>query len=178
MKSIALISGFLLCPVAFAYQGYGVCNYGKENLQSVVCYGPTMLKESQVTGDIKVTGPLRAYHVVAGGVSVTGPVLIENSAIHGLVNVIGDFSAVKDDFASDLNITSQVVTLNQSTVHGSITIHASEGEPRLKLQCSTAVAGSVTFSDKPGVVEVTEDSIVQGKVINGEIAFVKLTCPN
>jgi hypothetical protein len=161
----------------YAYQTYGICNYGKETLSSVVCYGPTVLKETKVEGGIKVTGPLRAYHVTANTITVVGPAVIENSIINGTVAVIGQLATYKADFVGDIDITGAEAVLRQSKVRGSIVLHSNQTEPHLKLQCGTAVAGSVNFSDKPGIVEVTDDSIVQGKVVNGDIAFVKSKCP-
>lgn len=177
MRQYGALCLMMVCLPAFAYEAYGICNHGKENLSTVVCYGPTVLKETTVAGEIKVTGPLRAYDVTSGGVNVVGSVSLEKSMVKGRVVIVGPFSAQQTDFVGDMDMTSNEAVLSQTKVRGSIVLHSSQTEPHLKLQCGTIVTGSVTFADKPGIVEVTDDSIVQGKVVNGDIAFVKMQCP-
>jgi hypothetical protein len=161
---------------AYAYKVFGICNYGKGIVANVICYEPTVLVETTVKGDIKIAGSLTAKKIKANAVTVAGSVDLEDSQIGGLVDVTGTFISKGVDFKKGLNITSSSIELINTIVRGSIIITSENAKPYLKLSCQTTVTGSVLFQGKAGVIEVSEDSIVQAKVINGSMEFVKVKC--
>lgn len=161
---------------AFAYSGYGLCNYGKETIASVICYGPTVMKGTTVTGDIKVTGSLQAETISAQALVIEGAATISDAQIDGYVNVTGEFSADHVKFKKGVAITSYDITFNHSTVGGLVTITSPDKTPYVQVQCSSVITGAILFDGKAGVVQLTGDSIVKGKVINGSMEFVERTC--
>lgn len=166
LAGIAIILG----SSAFAYTGFGVCNFGNQSVDAVICNEPTVMKETHVAGDIKVTGALHAENISARGIFVTGSVDIKNSQVSGAVNVTGSFSADNVQFAQGIAITSKEVTLNKSKVNGMVTM-TSDKSPHLYV-CSSEITGSIFFDGAAGVVSVTGDSKI-GKVSNGSLIFVK-----
>jgi cytoskeletal protein CcmA (bactofilin family) len=173
--------GLLLCLLflmnhSFAYSGYGICNYGKETVSAIVCYGPTVLKGTTVTGDIKVTGSLQAESISAEGLLIEGSATLSDARINSFVNVAGDFSADHVTFKKGVAITSHTIAFNHSTVGGLVTITSAEKTPYVQVQCSTVINGAILFDGKSGVVQITGDSIVKGKVVNGSMEFVERTC--
>lgn len=175
MKQVWLSFIFMI-SAAHAYTGFGICNFGKETVSAVVCYGPAVLKDTTVTGDVKVAGPLRAANVTMGAMSITGTADIQDSTVGGLADVIGSLNANRVTFKKSLTVTSNSVVLSHTTVNGEVTISSKSSKPYLKMQCGSTITGALTFDGAEGVVQITDDSIIQGKIINGTIEFVKKSC--
>lgn len=167
---------FIGVSYAYAYTGYGVCDYGKNVVDEVVCYGPTVMKGTTVKGDIKVTGPFQANNISAKNLVIEGPVEISNSQIAGSVKTAGEFSADHVEFKKGVAVTANNVVLNHSVVNGLMTITSNQKTPYLQVQCSSVITGAVLFDGKAGVVQITGESLVKGKVVNGAMEFVKRSC--
>lgn len=166
----------LLASTANAYVGFGVCNFGKEVVPSVVCYGPAVLKQTTIQGDMKIAGSLSAENITVGAMTVSGDTDIANSTVNGASDITGALHSDHTNFGKGINIQGEDVLLNHSVIKGSMTISSSNNTPYLKIQCSSAITGTVVFDGKPGVIQITGDSAVQGKVTNGAMEFVKKSC--
>lgn len=176
MKLLLCIMLFCSIPAAQAYTGFGVCNYGKQTIPSVVCYGPTVLKQTTVNGDINISGSLTAENISARSLMIEGDVELKNSQITGTVNITGSLDAEYVQFSQGVAVEADTVILNHSKVNGLMTITSNDKNPYLQLQCGSVITGSVLFDGKAGVVQITGDSLVQGKVVNGSQEFVKRDC--
>jgi hypothetical protein len=161
---------------AHAYTGFGVCNYGKETVDSVICYGPTVLVQTTVTGNIKVTGSLQAENISVKNLVIEGSVDIKNSEVKGTVNIAGALMSDHVEYKKGVAVTSDKITLNNTRVNGLMTVTSKQNSPYLQVQCNSVITGAVLFDGKAGVVQITGDSLVQGKVVNGSLEFVKRTC--
>lgn len=167
---------FSLSVAALAYQGFGICNHGKETLANVICYGPTVLKETTVIGDIKVAGPLTAIHVSAGSLTINGAVDLQDTKVKGIVNVTGNLTATDTEFQKNVVLDATDINLHHSRVVGSMIVNSSSKNPNILMECGSVIKGSLTFSGKAGVIQITDDSIVVGKITNGSMIFIKKTC--
>lgn len=172
----AVFSIFFLVPQSQAYTGFGICNFGKETVPTVVCYGPTVLKDTTVSGDMKVAGPLTAENISAISVTVTGSADITNSTIKGPVTVTGSLNADNVTFQQDLTLNAEQVHFNHVKIKGSVLISSGDKTPYLVMECGTSIKGTLTFQGKAGVIQITDDSIAQGKVTNGAMIFIKKKC--
>lgn len=172
----ALLLELLFAQGAFAYTGFSICNYGKETVPTVICYGPAVLKGTTVSGDLKVAGQLTAVNISAGSLSITGDADIQNSKISGTVEATGRFSATNVTFQKGLTLTSSYVLLHKTNVKGDVIISSSSDTPHLVMECGTLVTGVVKFIGKAGIIEITDDSIIQGKIGNGSMIFEKKKC--
>lgn len=171
---ISLLSGSML---AHAYSGFGVCNHGNETVDSVMCDGPAVLKQTTVKSNLNVTGTLHAEGIsVAAGMTVLGATEISNSEVNGEVKISGDLSADHVQFKKGVAVDSSSVILNHTMVNGMLIVTSPDKTPYVQVQCSSGVKGSVMFDGKPGVVQVTGDSDVAGKIVNGSTEFVKRSC--
>lgn len=169
-------SAMLLASAAHAYTGFGMCNFGKENMSHVVCYGPAVLKGTNVSGDMKVAGPLSADSISAGTITIAGTVKMLNSKVIGEANIVGTLDANNVEFMKNVNITSNSITLSHSKLDGTIKVTEHQSRPQLLIECGTIITGSVIFTDKAGIVQMTDDSSVQGKIVNGSQEFVRKSC--
>lgn len=172
---LACFIAFLYSPV-FAYTGFGVCNYGKESISSVVCNGPTVLKETTINGDIKITGSLQADSISVKSIMVTGSTQLSWSQVSGTVKIVGALDADHVEFKQGIAVESDSINLDHTKINGLLTVTSSNSNPYVQVTCGSTITGSVFFDGKPGVVQVTGDSIVQGKVVNGSLEFVKRPC--
>lgn len=180
MKAVSI--GFVLAAIlastspAYAYVGFGICNFGAETVASVLCYGPTILNATTVTSNVKVSGPLSANKSSTGSVTIRGRVNLKDSTIKGKVDIKGNLSAHRVKFENDIFISSNQTLISNSTVNGSIVINSKDSKSYLILQCGTKVAGSITFNGDKGWIQISDDSVIKGQVINATIEFIKRQC--
>lgn len=171
-----LIVLVMIASKAYAYIGFNVCNYGAQTLSAVVCYGPTVLKQTTVTGDVKVAGTFDATGVSMAGLIIAGNVTIADSKVTGNAEVIGSLHAKRVIFQQNVTVTSADIDLSQTNIKGSLNITSKDTNPTLSMACGTVVKGGVTFNGKAGILQITDDSAVQGKIVNGSMEFVKKPC--
>jgi hypothetical protein len=156
-----------------ALTGYGLCNFGKEKIASITCFGAAKLSQTIVTGDIAVTGPLLADNSQLQAMDVKGVAKLTHSSVKTNTQVTGFLTADHGTFEGDVHITSDHTILNASTVKGSITISSPHIHPTLELHCGSTISGSVTFKGLSGVIQKSRDSVVNGKITNGVVATVE-----
>lgn len=159
---------------AYGYKGFDICNFGVETVPSVVCYGPAVLKGTTVAGDLKVTGPLTAEKVTVGSLNITGATDLIDTTVSGTVQVTGNLTATNVVFSKGLTLNSDKIVLHKVKVRGAVNI-TSSSSPNLTMEC-TSIRGDVTFNGKAGIVQITDDSVVTGKVNNGSMIFIKSKC--
>ncbi|MFZ2315224.1 MAG: hypothetical protein WAW86_06165 [Gammaproteobacteria bacterium] len=180
MKGLRLFAlGILsISSAAFAFDPYGVCHLNNETVDSMVCYGPAVLKDATIKGDVKVSGALTGTNINSNAVMSGGAANLKDSTIKGLADINGDLDANHVDFGHGLLVTANHIRLNASSVVGSIVVDIdNEHSPQVYLECGSTVSGNVEFKGKKaGLVQVTDDSLVKGKVINGTMEFVRKIC--
>lgn len=174
---ILVMLNMIALPAISAQKDTGVCVYGNETLDSVVCYGPTVMKQTIVKGDIKVVGTLRAENISARKLQVEGAVEIRNSVISQSTIVAGSLTADTVEFKQGVAIESDSIMLTNSKVNGMITVTSPVKTPYLQVLCGSVVTGAVLFDGKAGVIQTTGDSLVQGNVSNGSRMRVEQKCP-
>ena len=178
MKGI-LCTGLIimsLISIAYGYTGFGICNFGKEQVDQVICYGPTVLKDTIILQEVKVAGPLKADNVTMGSMMVTGTVNIAHSTIKGAAELTGTLNAEQVNFKQGLSVVSEQVVLNHSVIIGPFKINSQHQTPYVDLNCGTKVAGPIIFDGIMGVVRKTEDSMVEGKIKNGKMENSNKKC--
>ena len=176
IRVVGILLIALSANVAQAYVGFGVCNFGDQKVDSVVCYGPAVLKQTTIAGDLKVAGTLDAQHITVQGMSVEGAANISDSEVGGAVSITGNLTSNQVNFQKDVDVTADNISLSHTNIKGSLTIHSNSNSPYLVMQCGTVIRGTVVFADKAGVIQITGDSIVAGKIKNGSMEFIKADC--
>jgi hypothetical protein len=174
MKGLLSIASMLLVVTSSAYanEQFNVCNYGKETIASVTCYGPAVLLDTSVTGNMNVSGAVRATNFKVNDMKVAGSAILTKGKVEGAVDVAGNFEAYGVEFMQSLHLTTNTALFDRSIVRGAITMH-SDKDPVVVVQCGTTVVGSITFEGKPGIVRVTtDDSMIQSKIVNGDLELV------
>ena len=76
----------------------------------------------------------------------------------------------------DISVTSDSVTLANTKLDGSIKVTYQQSKPTVLVECGTIVSGNIIFAGKPGVVQMTNDSSLQGKIVNGTQEFLQKKC--
>jgi hypothetical protein len=176
MKRILIALACLTAWQAHAYTGFGICNFGKETVDKIICYGPTVLKATTILGDVKIAGSFKAFDVIMGPLTVAGAASVQNSTIKGDANITGDFQGSKVTIDRDLMVIGNRASLEHSNVKGAISITSTAAKPQLVLTCGTTVKGSVVFTRQEGVIQITDDSLIEGGVKNGQMEFIKKAC--
>lgn len=173
-----MILGLFICSTAWAYDPYGVCHLSGNTVDKVICDGPAVLVDANVKGNIKVTGTLTATNVITEGELASGAATLKKVTVKGLALIGGDLNAERSTFNQNLQVTANKTRLNGCSVKGSVVIDMNnEYAPSVKVECGSLIDGDVEFKGKkPGLVQVTDDSFLRGKVINGTMEFVRETC--
>lgn len=173
---ISTCATLMFSASCLADANFGSCSHGKENLDSVICYGPAILKDTTVRGNIKVVGPLTAKNVMARSMQVTGEANVENTKVADLVEVTGYLKAVSSHFFKGLTVQGDNVLLNGTIVSGDVTVSSTATKPYFRMQCGSSVTGNVIFGGIAGVVQVSDDSSLVGKIQNGVMEFIRVKC--
>jgi hypothetical protein len=108
--------------------------------------------------------------------NVIGATQLANSEVRGSVKVVGDLNADNVNFKKGIAIESDKIMLNHSSVNGLVIVTSNQKTPYVQIQCGSDVKGPVMFDGKAGVVQVTGDSVLRGKIVNGSTEFVKRDC--
>lgn len=169
---------FSISSATFAFNPYGVCLLNKETVDKMICHGPAVLKDATIKGDVKVSGALTGTNINAKGVMIGGGATLKDCTINGLADINGNLDASRVDFEQNLLVTAGDIRLSDSSVKGSIVVDMdNEHSPRVYLECGSIVSDNVEFKGKKaGLVQVTDDSSVKGKVVNGTMEFVRKIC--
>ncbi len=175
MRYLLLLILLIINP-AFAYVGFNVCNHGQETLDTVVCDGPGVLKQTTIKGNVQVSGTLQASEIKANDLKVLGATELSDSSISGEVNITGSLTADQVQFGKGVAVTSDKIILKHTIINGTLIVTSPDTTPYIQVQCGSVIKGSVLFFGKPGVVQVTGDSVVQGKIVNGATEFIKQDC--
>jgi hypothetical protein len=162
---------------------YGNCNYNKQTVADITCYGTATIIDSTVTGTINVFGPLTMTNVTANDVIVKGPLTmtyasvndievkgplnVNSSTVKGLASVDGPVEATRSTFEKDVFSASNFVMLSSSQVVGKVTEKSSDEKAILKMTDKSIISGNVEFSGQTGQVILDSQSKVMGTVING-----------
>lgn len=173
MRNFALCVAFfsILISVSSSVnaEGTGGCAFGKETILDPLCYGPTTLAETTVTGKMSVAGQLDAQNSSMGTVEVAGVANMDGSNVKGDTHLMGPMTANRSIFGGDLSIDSDKMTLSASIVKGSITVKSAQAGPVLELTCGTTVVGGINFQGQPGIIKKTGDVLIEGRITNGTI---------
>lgn len=161
---------------AYAAEDQIGCRFGHQTLSSMVCYGPTILKQTTVTGNAQIAGPMTATGVEMGSMTIIGASKLQDATVSGQAEIDGELQASETDFEKDLSVAASNIMLDNSSVDGSIKITSENDVPHVKVLCGSIVTGSITFNGVPGVVEMSEDSIIEGDVVNGKIEGANKKC--
>lgn len=160
----------------FAYSGFGVCNHGKETLANVTCDGPSVLKQTMVNGNIEIAGTLHAEGISASAITVLGGAELANANINGQAKIVGALNADNTVFKKGVAVESDQIILNHTVINGNLIVTSKDKTPYVQLQCSSVIKGFILFDGKAGILQVTGDSLAQGKIQNGSTEFVKRSC--
>ena len=161
---------------AYAYTGFGICHFGKENIDKLICYGPTVLKETHIIHELKVAGMLNAKDATMGSLMITGAAKLDNVTVEGAAEITGVLKANKVRFQQGLNIIAHRIYLNQSSVVGPVKINSETDTPYLEMICGSKISGPIEFDGREGIIRMTSDSNIQGKVTNGKIENIQKKC--
>lgn len=181
MQQKTLFSGTVLFLLLWmsgshAQSGFGICSYHDQTVPSVTCYGPAWLTKTTVTGETKVAGPLKASQSSLSTMQVKGVVQLQDTTIKHDASIMGYLTSQNSHFEHGLSIATDKVSLSSSTVTGMLEINSTSKQPVVELYCHSTIAGSVSFGEQAGVVQMTSDSLINGKVNNGTIEIVKRAC--
>ncbi len=173
---ICFLSLAFVTSNAFANDHFGVCYYGNQTVDHIVCTGPTVVNEVTVKTNMNVAGSLRANKCTVGTLTINGSVTMNDSTIKGATTIVGELNATGVKFNDNVSITAKQARLNHVTINGSITMISTDPKPVLLVQCGTLITGSVIFKGTKGWVQMSNDALVQGKVENATIEFVSRQC--
>lgn len=166
LGAIVVHGGVLHCS-----EGYGMCNYKKETLESINVNGSANLDETKVLGRTVVNGSLSANESSMNTLQVNGQAQLKDCSISGEAIINGALSADNTTFDGEISAASQRITLEGCSV-ASIRMRetASYSRPQVvELRRGTKVSGSITVESGNGEVWLFSDSQVAGEVVGAKV---------
>lgn len=134
-------------------------------------YGKTRLEDVEITGNSVIAGALTMQDsIIAGNLEAKGMVQLENAIVEGEATIFGLLKARDSAFENVLTLFAEKVELNDTTVRALVLEAIKPAKPQLvKLEEDSLVEGDIVFksNDYPGKVKCSNDSRVEGSVING-----------
>jgi hypothetical protein len=124
--------------------------------------GSASLTGTKFTGDLMLTGPLKASQVKFQGVNVTGAVSLDSSQVLGDAHIIGPLQATATTFQKNLTINAVDILLTDATTKDII---VESSQPSTLLLTNTTVNGNIVFKGAHGTI-TNVHSTIHGKVIN------------
>ncbi|MBX9704720.1 MAG: hypothetical protein K5Q00_00565 [Gammaproteobacteria bacterium] len=149
----------------------GIVTCGSGTVTNVIGNGLVQLNGTTVTGAVITNGSLIAKNAILNKVKANGSSSLTNTKVSGASYFNGLLNSVGSSFLQPLTLGSGNSTLD-STSTTDITVTASKPpiQQKLTLQNASKVMGSITFQQGNGLVNLSSDSSISGKVNGGKIA--------
>jgi hypothetical protein len=156
---------------------YGSCNYSKQTVADITCYGPATIDGTTVTGTINVFGPLTMKNVTANDVIVKGPLTMNQATVNN-VTVQGTLTMINAS-ANDVTVQGPLNSTS-STVKGQVSAEGPvEATYSTFEQSIFSASNSVTLSSSQVIGNVTEKSsngqavlkMIGKSVVSGNVEF-------
>jgi len=149
----------------------GIVSYGKETMDSLEGNGFISLDGTQVRGKVSVNGNLKAQNATIGFLVCNGHANLQDCVIFGTSEVKGFMNAAKTEFQAGIIAGTQKIYLTDCATE-SLTIKDVSwaiGPQSVELKGNTVVKGSIIFESNKGVVYLSDQSRILGKVIGGNV---------
>ena len=145
---------------------YGSCNYSKQTVADITCYGPATIDGTTVTGTIKVFGSLKMNNTTANDVTVNGPLTMNHANVNN-ITIKGPLTMTYAS-ANDIDVKGPL-NINSSTVKGVTSVDGPVEAARSTFEKDVfSASNSVTLSSSQVIGNVTEKS-------SNEQAILKMT---
>ncbi len=132
--------------------------------------GATMFDGATVAGKTKINGKLEAKDSSLQDLNVNGSVTLEKTQVKGAAYINGSLRAKDSSFSKVIDIASNNIFL-ESTTTTDITVRESDSQTQqtIALLDHSKINGSINFEQGNGIVYVSKDSNITGKVTGGTI---------
>ena len=180
---LILFSCLTLCGAVYAENPcqstsgpYGPMTCSGGITPSISANGPVTMTDTIVEQTAQVNGDLTAEKVTFGSLTVNGKVTLHTVLVKGSTVISGDLSAQKTTFQDTLTISTNTVQLADCHTADLIIDNSGDGivSPQiLHLSEGSIVDGDVTFKAGDGIVRMSPDSKITGKVIGGKVVYTE-----
>lgn len=145
---------------------YGLLSASNQTFSNITLHGPANVEKCMFLGATTLMGMLTASDSVFEELAMSGVCELKNTIISGILSLKGLLRAENSTF-NTIEASTTALTLKNSVVEN-IIIQASEVTPQyVYLKNNSCVHGNVIFKGGDGIVMVTPDSKVHGKIIGG-----------
>lgn len=150
----------------------GSVTCGNGSLDRLSGNGIVTLNSTTVTGPTTVNGVLSAEGANFETLDVNGSADLSNCIVNQSGNIKGALSAQSTKFRSILNVYSSTTKLINTKITTDLHIHHTDSKKQVVyLEKSTEISGNIIFDDRNGVVIISKDSKISGKVVGGKISY-------
>ncbi len=140
-------------------------------LSDVVVYGNAAMAEVRLH-TLLVHGTAALTHVtMSGGIIIRGPAHITQGEVLGQVRLDGGVNATSTHFAKTILLIKHSGTFSHCII-AAIQAKDIPAGTIIAIKDDTIVNGDITFIGTPGIVHLSKDSKISGKVINGKVVTV------
>ena len=151
--------------------GVVVCD--QQKMSSLTVNGPVTLNGGRF-GPVLIRGSLRSNQVTfQKSVQVRGPASFDRDHVYSGVKITGNIQCLASQFDGAVNVMSSssrfnACKMNSIVMSGDDTLRT----PALYLRDHSMVSGDISFKNKPGIVYLSANSHIYGRVNNGTIKMI------
>ena len=138
---------------------------------SAEIHGPVVNSKNGVFKDLKIIGPINGEKIICESLVVMGPVIISDLEVKEKMQVIGMMN-VKRASIKDLEVTSDKINLTDSKIRNIIVNKNNDKVQKLILD-RIIVSGDISFESGKGMIELSRDSKIAGKITGAIVANKK-----
>lgn len=132
--------------------------------------GSTQLSQTTVMGESKINGRFTATDSSLNTLKVNGAVSLRQTQVKGVSHINGSLTAVGSHLSKEMTIKSQSITLDSTTAQDIIVKQESDDSPqKVILKNHTKINGFISFEQGNGIVYLSKDSSMTGKIRGGKI---------
>lgn len=171
-KIAVLLGVLVIFSASYAETIYGPCNFSNRAFDDLTCMGPANLNNVTVKDELKVMGLLNAKKSDFNDLDVKGVANITKTTITGNVTVYGPLDMSETIVKDDVVAATTVVNLSRVTLMGNLTVQSDMQQPVVNISKSQ-ITKNLVFSKKAGLVNISTDSKISGKIKNGSKQVAK-----
>ena len=125
-------------------------------------HGPVENSKNGVFVNLKIVGPFSAEKIVCDNLSVMGAIDVSELVVKKTMQVTGGIN-IKHGDIKDLEVNSSHISLVDSKL-SNLTVNGRKGKEQTLILDKTVISGDVIFKSGKGIIEMSKDSVVKGKI--------------
>lgn len=176
LTTMLLLSSVSVASAGICRTGPGSLSCGVGDIRALTENGVVSLNGSTIIGATNINGVLIAEDANFSSMMINGAASLTRCTISTAASIKGTLFTSSTVFQSGLDIYSNRTRLIHTKIIGNLRIHQTDKKKQVVyLGYNSVVDGNITFEGQQGNVILKGGSVINGRVIGGEIINYRRT---